>query len=229
VAAGLTPGPGARPPAARQNKDHWYDGPVYDLFVTRLLDGLYARVRDAVPAGARVLDIGCGTGRLCFKLADKCSQVTGVDLSRRNIQVAGRRLAASGVRNLSFHHGDAAAALPAAGRFDYAVMTFLLHEASRAERLRLLELASAAAGALIIGDYLTPGAGVFWRAVCGGIEFAAGREHYGNYRDFVRGGGLRGLASAAGYEIAREVTAPPVHLAVLGRPKNAPLSPLPFI
>ncbi|MHB0995851.1 MAG: class I SAM-dependent methyltransferase [Elusimicrobiales bacterium] len=207
-------------PAARANKDHWYDGAVYDLFVSPLLDGLYARVKDSVPAGARVLDIGCGTGRLCFALADKCSRVAGVDLSRRNIQAAGRRLAASGAGNITFYHGDAAAALPAEGRFDYAVMTFLLHEASPAERLCLLERASLAADALIVGDYLAPEAGLFWRAVCGGIEFAAGREHYANYRDFVRGGGLRGLAAAAGCAIAREVLAPPMHLALLNPPRK---------
>jgi 8-oxo-dGTP diphosphatase len=200
--------------AARENKDHWYDGAVYDLFVSPLLEGFYGKVAELVPAGSRVLDIGCGTGRLCFKLADKCSHVAGVDLSLRNIEAARRRLAAAPDGKINFYHGDAAAALPAEGRFDFAVMTLMLHEVSPDERLCLLERAAQAADALIVGDHLAP-AGLFWGAATGALEFAAGREHYANYRDFMRGGGLRGLARTAGFAVKREVAAPPFHLAVL--------------
>lgn len=210
--------------ASIQNKDHWYDGWIYDALVAPLLDGLFRQVADMVEPGARVVDIGCGTGRLPLALAAKCGMVLGVDLSRRNIDRANLALARRPRGNVSFLHADAAAALAGAGRFDYAVMTFMLHEAGPEERLELLRRAARAADKVIVGDYLVPASGPLLGALAEAVEFSAGAEHYRNYRDFVRGGGISGLAARAGLGIVREVkNKPPVsHLALLalapGRP-----------
>ena len=63
----------------------------------------------ASPAGRRVLDFGCGIGRVAIALADEAEWVLGVDLSARMIAQAQRR--ADGRRNISFEQ-SAACSLP---------------------------------------------------------------------------------------------------------------------
>jgi SAM-dependent methyltransferase len=72
----------------------WFDSPYYhqlyahrdyreaDTFVKRLMK--YLRL----PLGARILDLGCGTGRHSHAMASLGYAVTGIDLSKRNILAA---------------------------------------------------------------------------------------------------------------------------------------------
>lgn len=190
--------------ALRQNKDHWYDGWVYDTLMAPALDGLFRRVVALAAPGSRVVDIGCGTGRLAFALAGKCGSVLGIDLSRRNIERAKALLARKKAGNVSFLHADAGAAFAGGGRFDYAVMTFILHEVAADERLSLISEAARVADKVIVGDYMVPAGGAFAGGITELVEFTAGRDHYRNYKNYVRGGGLRGLAAKAGLNIVSE-------------------------
>jgi SAM-dependent methyltransferase len=70
-------------------------------------------------AGARsVLDIGCGTGALALKLADRGVEVTGVDPAEASLDVARAKPGAERVRWI---HGDARDLPPM--QVDLAVMT----------------------------------------------------------------------------------------------------------
>ena len=68
-----------------------------------------------LPEGARILDLGCGTGEISLRLAElfPTAQVTGVDLEEAHLRRARERCAALGVR-VRFQAGDALA-LPTAG------------------------------------------------------------------------------------------------------------------
>jgi 2-polyprenyl-3-methyl-5-hydroxy-6-metoxy-1,4-benzoquinol methylase len=141
----------------QENKDHWYDGRFYDLLLAPSQDRAFVHVREYIPAGATVLDVGCGTGRLVFQLADKCARVDGVDPSVRNIDVARRKLSASPGGNLWFHHADAAGFLGESGsHFDYATISLVIHEIGEGERVPLLRALSLAARSIILVDYLVP-------------------------------------------------------------------------
>ena len=59
----------------------------------------------ALGPGARVLDVPCGHGRHAIELARKGFHVTGVDLSREEIDEAGRRATAARVA-VDWRHGD---------------------------------------------------------------------------------------------------------------------------
>ncbi len=59
-----------------------------------------------LPAGARVLDVGCGPGRHAVELARAGLAVTGVDVSARFLDIAAEAARAAGV-GASFFEVDA--------------------------------------------------------------------------------------------------------------------------
>ena len=80
------------------------------------------------PANARFLEVGCGTGPVCRRLADwpNVAQVTGVDPSSLFIEKASQL--AAGLTNLSFQEGSANQLPFSDGDFDVAVFhTTLCH------------------------------------------------------------------------------------------------------
>lgn len=76
---------------------HFSHGETYDRHTARLFVGIHRRVVEDVaanaPAGATVLDAGCGSGRLAVQLARRRPdlQVRGIDLEPGMVQVACRR------------------------------------------------------------------------------------------------------------------------------------------
>jgi methionine biosynthesis protein MetW len=86
-----------------------------------------AAIADAVPAGARVLDIGCGDGALLAHLRDtKGVDARGIDMSAANV-------ASAVARGLSVVQGDADSDLAdyPAGAFDMAILSDTLQAMQR--------------------------------------------------------------------------------------------------
>jgi len=54
----------------------------------------------------KVLDVGCGTGRLTLKLASKVDHITGIDPSPKRIVVAHRKLTRMNPGNIKFELGS---------------------------------------------------------------------------------------------------------------------------
>ena len=112
------------------------------------LDAYAAMVREH---GARsVLDVGCGTGTFACLLAQRGTEVTGVDPAGASLDVARRK---AGAERVAWVHGDATA-LPPDLEVDLAVMTanvaqvFLTDEAW-AETLRCVHAALRPGGLLV--------------------------------------------------------------------------------
>ena len=72
---------------------------------------------------------------------------------------------------------------------------------------------------IIIGDYLYPAKSGFWNVLNEVVEFAAGRNHYKNYKNFMANGGISKLASQAGLRIINEIKNRPLtsHLVILSK------------
>jgi SAM-dependent methyltransferase len=81
-----------------------------------------------VPAGARVLDVGCGVGRWSRLLASRGASVTGIDLSPTMIAEAERRTRAGGLADRCRFLVQDCATLDVAGSFDLILcVTVLQH------------------------------------------------------------------------------------------------------
>jgi SAM-dependent methyltransferase len=84
--------------------------------------------RAAVNAGLRdrVLDIGCGAGQTTRDAARVAVEgcVVGVDVSAQMLEIARRRSADEGVRNVAFEQGDAQVQAFPAAHFDLCISRF---------------------------------------------------------------------------------------------------------
>lgn len=114
-------------------------------------DDFFLAVVNEAPA-ARVLDLGCGTGRLTLAMAAAGHSVTGVDPARPMLDAARAR---PGADRITWIEGTSAVLRPAgfAGAFDVAVMTshvaqFLVPDAEFGETLADLRRALAPGGRL---------------------------------------------------------------------------------
>jgi SAM-dependent methyltransferase len=131
------------------------DAAAYDQMSRLLASSLFGRIAAdaaaAAPAGARVLEVGCGPGRLSIRLARQHGlDVTGLDLDPAMIGRARANAARpgnGGVLGPTFVVGDVAALAFPDGSFDLVVSTLSMHH-----------WADPAAALAEIGRVLRPGA-----------------------------------------------------------------------
>jgi SAM-dependent methyltransferase len=184
------------------NKNHWYDGWFYDTIIAPNQDKLFGQIKDLVPPQSTIIDVGCGTGRLEFFLAGKCKSLLGIDLSKKNIKRAKQTLLKNPDARISFQHSNPREVIKSGSiKYDYALLTYVIHEVNEDERIDLLTDISLLADKIIIGDYIVPRPAGLAGFLSETIEFIAGREHYRNYKSYVADGGIVSLAEKAGLNI----------------------------
>jgi SAM-dependent methyltransferase len=130
---------------------------VYDAECVWGPDDDFFRSVVAETPRARVLDLGCGTGRLTIALAQAGHRVTGVDPAQASLDAAAAKAARAGLGSdhITLIRGTAAAlpTLVPAGAFDVAVLTshvaqFLIADDEWADTLAALARALGAGGVL---------------------------------------------------------------------------------
>jgi SAM-dependent methyltransferase len=134
-----------------QGKEGWDEG-VYDAFSLRECVLKWLACSPAAGDGARVLELGCGTGALACMLASRGFRMTGVDVSSSAIAFA-RGMASARKLHVRFVVADVGTWKAPAEGFDVVIDAHLLHcIVLPAERRQLL---------LRIADWLKPG-GEIW-------------------------------------------------------------------
>jgi len=168
---------------------------VYSRLIDPLLRALRRRITAiCVEQGlTEVIDIACATGAQCRSLYRAGINPVGVDLSPAMIAQA-RKASPPGIRYVV----GSAVVLPfEPGTFPGAILSLCLHEHFPSERERMLSEAYRVVrpgGALIIAEYSRPRRmNLTWGFIYL-IERLAGREHFRNFRTFVRAGGIDDLA-----------------------------------
>lgn len=183
-----------------KDKSLLYYGAIYH----RLFDPQLAEARqitvDLIGEGSSVLDIGCGTGLLCFALREqKHCRVVGIDLSLRMLEFARK---SNPFQDVTFIHEDAAN-LSAFGdhSFDYATMLMIMHELPRSQQIRVLAEALRVANKGVIIDAVAPlpknAGGIGIRIV----EATFGHDHNPNFKAFLANGGIRGMLEGGSLSI----------------------------
>jgi ubiquinone/menaquinone biosynthesis C-methylase UbiE len=203
------------------NKNHWYDGKFYDKLIAPNQDFVFKQIKEIIEENSTVLDIGCGTGRLAFQLNAKCESIDGIDLSNKNINTARKNLEKYQSKNITFHHADAGTFLNKAGiRYNYAVLTYVIHEINEIDRIKIIKQIFEKAEKLIIADYLVPRPKGFLNIINEIVEFLAGKEHYKNFKSFVKKKGLYGLTEKSGLVILNEIKNIPFTAQIMVLEKN---------
>jgi ubiquinone/menaquinone biosynthesis C-methylase UbiE len=115
---------------------------------------IFAAALEKAPHWRRLLDIGCGAGRMLELLAPRAENAIGVDLSPAMLGVARVQLEKAGLRNVQLRQGDIYA-LPVDGdSVDLAVVHQVLHYLDNPARaLREAARVLAPAGRLIVVDF----------------------------------------------------------------------------
>jgi SAM-dependent methyltransferase len=203
-----------------EDKYHWYDGWLYDRIIAPNQDKLFGQIKNLIEPQSTIIDVGCGTGRLEFTLADKSKSVLGIDLSKRNIDRANLSLLQRPDVKISFQHNNLSDIISNGNvHFDFAILTYVIHEMNAEERVNLLVDIAQVSDKIIVGDYLVPRPKGFGGIISELIEFIAGKEHYKNYKSYMADGGIYHLVDKAGLKVIDEITNHPLsnHVVILAK------------
>ena len=138
----------------------------YDLGIRLLSLGrigrVHARMAEQAEAGERILDIGCGTGSLALRCAERGAQVTAIDISPQMLDVAREKVNAAGLEDQIELREMSAVDLDEAfpeGSFDVVVSSLVFSELSEDEQgfvLRQCRRLLRDGGRLVLADEVVP-------------------------------------------------------------------------
>jgi ubiquinone/menaquinone biosynthesis C-methylase UbiE len=178
----------------------------YDAIFDTMNRGLRGIGMNLFPprAGMEVLDIGCGTGAHLKLYQDSRCHIHGIDTSPAMLDVARHKLGG----DADLRTCDATATPFADDTFDLILCSTVLHEMSPDTRGRVLDETRRilkAEGRLLVIDFHTGTRktfkGIHTKIVITVSEVLAGREHYRNYRHFMRHGGIPGLMDSNRFDL----------------------------
>ena len=172
---------------------------MFPLNYATIVDPLLQDVRlytvefAGMKAGDRVLDVCCGTGDQVFYYAEAGIMATGVDLDPHMLKLARRDKRNRSFREVSFQIADAQDLPFKDGLFDYASISFALHEKGQETGNRVISEMKRVVkekGALIFIDFSVPLPENMLSYFVKIVEFMAGRAHHRCFRDYLAQGGL---------------------------------------
>ena len=167
-----------------------------------LVDPLLRDLRKFTPefsgmkAGDKVIDVCCGTGAQVLEYGRHGIIATGIDNSRDMLKIATRNRMRQKAVNVSFQLADATNLPFPDGYFDYATVSFGLHDKEKPIRYQIIfEMKRVVKqnGALILVDFQVPLPRNAWAVFARAIEFLAGGSHYQGFKDYLANGGLEDI------------------------------------
>ena len=182
---------------------------IYDRLFENMNKGLrLAGVRMFRPSkGMNILDVGCGTGTHLELYQRYGCNLYGIDLSPSMLDMARARLGDSA----RLEQGDAVHMPYENCKFDLIISMLSLHEMAQQTRLGVLSEMKRVLkddGQILLIDFhpgpYQPLQGWISKVIIFFSEFAAGREHFKNYRQFIATKGLSTLAAQSSLEVEKQ-------------------------
>ncbi len=167
-----------------------------------LVDPLLRDLRKFTPefsgmkAGDKVIDVCCGTGAQVLEYGRHGIIATGIDSDQNMLKIATRNRLRQKAANVSFQLADAANLPFPDGHFDYATVSFGLHDKEKPVRYQVISEMKRVVrqdGALILVDFQVPLPRNAWAVLARAIEFLAGGSHYRGFKDYLAVGGLEDI------------------------------------
>ena len=146
-----------------------------------------------IEAGEKVLDVCCGTGDQVFHYARMGAIAYGIDLSPAMIEIAEKNKKKLGLVDVSFQIADAQNIPFKDNFFDYASVSFGLHEKERQARNKIvseMKRVVKRGGNLIFIDFQVPLPKGLRSFLIKTVEHFAGKDHYEYFKDYLKQGGL---------------------------------------
>jgi demethylmenaquinone methyltransferase/2-methoxy-6-polyprenyl-1,4-benzoquinol methylase len=180
-------------------------GWFYSTVIDPVLSGMREKVNRVIPDGQNILDVACGTGAQVFELASSAKEVTGIDLSESMIRRAEQTKEKRNVSNVHFRICDATGNWKFNEKqFDIAIITMALHQFPAKNFPAILGEMKRVAKQIIIVDYAVPLPQNITGWGSRAAEFFAGKEHYRNFRQYYRLGGLKKIIAENNLTVQRE-------------------------
>ncbi|MCD6447146.1 MAG: class I SAM-dependent methyltransferase [Candidatus Marinimicrobia bacterium] len=175
---------------------------LYDPLLRGALKPLRQAIMHALPENKniKILDLCCGTGDQLHTLDNMgYTDLHGVDLSSKMLAVAKKKSP-----RLTLHEEDASATSLANDSFDAVLISLALHEKDQLLQHAILkEIARLLTpdGIAIVADFAFDDKSTFMgRAMISIVEFNAGGEHYRNFREYTKHGGMMNVLSGGLFE-----------------------------
>jgi ubiquinone/menaquinone biosynthesis C-methylase UbiE len=182
--------------------DYSFTSIIYDPLLYPALRGIRKVVtKELYPhQNKKIIDLCCGTGNQ-LKILEKngFTDLHGLDLSPDMLRVAKK-----GNHQFSIYERDATKTEFESDSFDLVILSFAIHEKERhiheqmvAEAHRILKKG----GILLVVDYIFDKSTLLiakWGVTI--IERLAGKEHYDNFRSYLKNGGLLSILSDEKWE-----------------------------
>ena len=180
----------------------YWKGIIYSTVIDPMLSSLRRGVVNRVSSDDRVIDIACGPGTLAMAIARKAHNVTAIDIEEDLISYASQRAGRKGIANISFRALDASdLSCFADNEFDVAVTSMAIHQFEPELAIKILAEMKRIAARVIVADYNRPMKPGIFRSLAYGMEKLAGGDHYRNFRNYMRVGGMEFFAEEAGLAI----------------------------
>jgi len=169
------------------------------LDYSTIIDPLMRDVRIFVPkfagmkAGDKALDVCCGTGDQAFYYSEEGIIAFGIDSDPNMIRLAENDKRKKDNKNSYFQIADATKLPFEDNSFDYVSISLALHEKERDIRDKVISEMRRVVkneGSMIFIDFQIPLPNNFYSYLIKFVEYFAGRDHFGCFKDYIKQGGL---------------------------------------
>jgi ubiquinone/menaquinone biosynthesis C-methylase UbiE len=165
--------------------------------------------------GSSALDVCCGTGDQAIHYSRRGIIATGIDIDPCMIGVAKTKSYKLGLTDVSFHTASAQHLPFPDGVFDCASISAAIHENESSDIDRIISEMRRVVkteGALVLVDYKVPLPRLISAYFSFVLEYLAGRDHWGCFRDYMDQGGLDGILERHGLHEETRVEVGPLWL-----------------